>query len=68
MGLWRDRASFAAFVAGGGTGWLAHGAAVKALDLPELSVDGAGRASALCRRSGHPGRSPGNERVHLQHG
>ena len=43
-------ATLVAFVAGGGAGWLAHGAAGDALGLPELHGGRARCAPALCGR------------------
>ena len=59
-------ASFAAFVAGGGTGWLAHGAAVKPSIFQSFTVDALDAHRLYVVEVRHPVEVPGNERVHLQ--
>ena len=56
----------AAFVAGGGAGWVARGAAAVALAVPELHRGCAGRAPALCRRRAPSGRGARRRGAHLQ--
>ena len=49
-------ATLVAFIAGGGVGWLARGAAADALGVPELHGGCAGRPPALCGRGPSPRR------------
>jgi len=59
-------ASFAAFVVGGGTGWLAHGAAAKPSIFQSFTVDALDAHRLYVVEVRHPVEVPGNERVHLQ--
>jgi len=59
-------ASFAAFVMGGGTGWLAHGAAAKPSIFQSFTVDALDAHRLYVVEVRHPVEVPGNERVHLQ--
>jgi anti-sigma factor RsiW len=59
-------ASLAAFVAGGGTGWLAHGAAAKPSIFQSFTVDALDAHRLYVVEVRHPVEVPGNERAHLQ--
>ena len=59
-------ATLAAFLAGGGAGWFARGAATCAVGVPEFNGGRAGRAPALCGRGPSSRRGRGSERAHLQ--
>jgi len=59
-------ASFAAFVLGGGTGWLAHGAAVSPSIFQSFTVDALDAHRLYVVEVRHPVEVPGNERTHLQ--
>ncbi len=59
-------ASFAAFVVGGGVGWLAHGAAVSPSVFQSFTVDALDAHRLYVVEVRHPVEVPGNERVHLQ--
>ncbi len=59
-------ASFVAFVMGGGTGWLAHGAAAKPSIFQSFTVDALDAHRLYVVEVRHPVEVPGNERVHLQ--
>ncbi len=59
-------ASFAAFVAGGGTGWLAHGAAASPSIFQSFTVDALDAHRLYVVEVRHPVEVPGNDRVHLQ--
>jgi anti-sigma factor RsiW len=59
-------ASLAAFVLGGGTGWLAHGAAASPSIFQSFTVDALDAHRLYVVEVRHPVEVPGNERAHLQ--
>jgi anti-sigma factor RsiW len=59
-------AAFAAFVVGGGTGWLAHGAAASPSVFQSFTVDALDAHRLYVVEVRHPVEVPGNERTHLQ--
>jgi anti-sigma factor RsiW len=59
-------ASLAAFLAGGGVGWLAHGAAATPSQFQALTLDALGAHRLYVVEVRHPVEVPGNERAHLQ--
>lgn len=71
---WRPRtwmygaiaATFAAFIGGGGVGWLVRGVAVAPSALQTLTVDALGAHRLYVVEVRHPVEVPGSERTHLQ--
>jgi anti-sigma factor RsiW len=59
-------ASLFAFVAGGGTGWLAHGAAATPSQFRKFTVDALDAHRLYVVEVRHPVEVPGDERTHLQ--
>jgi anti-sigma factor RsiW len=59
-------ASFLAFVAGGGAGWIAHGAAASPSMFQSFTVDALDAHRLYVVEVRHPVEVPGNERSHLQ--
>ena len=59
-------ATFVAFVAGGGVGWLAHGAAASPSAFQHLTLDALDAHRLYVVEVRHPVEVPGNERAHLQ--
>jgi anti-sigma factor RsiW len=59
-------ASFAAFVAGGGAGWLVHGAAAKPSMFQSFTIDALDAHRLYVVEVRHPVEVPGSERAHLQ--
>ena len=59
-------ASFAAFIAGGGVGWLAHGAAAAPSQFQSFTLDALDAHRLYVVEVRHPVEVPGNERAHLQ--
>ena len=59
-------ASFAAFIAGGGVGWLAHGAAAAPSQVQSFTLDALDAHRLYVVEVRHPVEVPGNERAHLQ--
>src|SRR4051794_24581560 len=59
-------ASLLAFVAGGGVGWLAHGAAATPTAFPSFTVDALDAQRLYVVEVRHPVEVPGSERTHLQ--
>jgi anti-sigma factor RsiW len=59
-------AALVAFVAGGGTGWLAHGVAASPSAFQNFTVDALDAHRLYVVEVRHPVEVPGNERTHLQ--
>lgn len=59
-------AALVAFVAGGATGWVAHGAASKPSVFQAFTVDALDAHRLYVVEVRHPVEVPGNERAHLQ--
>ncbi len=59
-------ASLLAFVAGGGTGWLAHGAAASPTTFQAFTEDALDAHRLYVVEVRHPVEVPGDERAHLQ--
>jgi anti-sigma factor RsiW len=59
-------ASLMAFIAGGGVGWLAHGAAASPSAFQALTVDALDAHRLYVVEVRHPVEVPGSERAHLQ--
>jgi anti-sigma factor RsiW len=59
-------ASLLAFVAGGGTGWLAHGAAASPTTFQAFTDDAVDAHRLYVVEVRHPVEVPGDERAHLQ--
>ncbi len=59
-------AALVAFVAGGGAGWLAHGAAAAPSAFQSFTVDALDAHRLYVVEVRHPVEVPGNERAHLQ--
>jgi anti-sigma factor RsiW len=59
-------ATLVAFVAGGGAGWLAHGAAAAPSSFQSFTVDALDAYRLYVVEVRHPVEVPGNERAHLQ--
>ena len=59
-------ATLVAFVAGGGTGWLAHGAAASPSVFQNFTLDALDAHRLYVVEVRHPVEVPGNERAHLQ--
>src|SRR6187549_1785471 len=59
-------ASLLAFIAGGGVGWLAHGAAASPSAFQILTVDALDAHRLYVVEVRHPVEVPGSERTHLQ--
>jgi len=59
-------ASLLAFLAGGGTGWLAHGAAVSPSVFKSFTVDALDAHRLYVVEVRHPVEVPGSDRTHLQ--
>src|SRR5437016_5338458 len=59
-------ATLAAFIVGGGTGWLARGAAAGPSAFQNLTVDAIEAHRLYVVEVRHPVEVPGNERAHLQ--
>ncbi len=59
-------ATFAAFVAGGGTGWLAHGALAAPSTFKTFTLDALDAHRLYVVEVRHPVEVPGDERAHLQ--
>jgi anti-sigma factor RsiW len=59
-------ASLVAFIAGGGVGWLAHGAAASPSAFRALTVDALDAHRLYVVEVRHPVEVPGSERAHLQ--
>src|SRR4051794_30752767 len=59
-------ASLLAFVAGGGVGWLAHGAAATPTAFQSFTVDALDAHRLYVVEVRHPVEVPGSERTHLQ--
>ena len=59
-------ASFLAFLAGGGAGWLAHGAAAAPSTFQSFTVDALDAHRLYVVEVRHPVEVPGSERAHLQ--
>jgi anti-sigma factor RsiW len=59
-------ATLAAFIAGGGVGWLAHGAAASPSAFQSFTVDALGAHRLYVVEVRHPVDVPGSEREHLQ--
>jgi anti-sigma factor RsiW len=59
-------AALVAFVAGGGAGWLAHGAAARPSAFQALTLDALDAHRLYVVEVRHPVEVPGNERTHLQ--
>jgi len=59
-------ASLLAFVAGGGTGWLAHGAVASPSTFQDFTEDALDAHRLYVVEVRHPVEVPGNERAHLQ--
>ena len=59
-------ASLLAFVAGGGTGWIAHGAAASPSTFQAFTDDALDAHRLYVVEVRHPVEVPGNERAHLQ--
>jgi anti-sigma factor RsiW len=59
-------ASLLAFVAGGGTGWLAHGAAATPSSFQSFTEDALDAHRLYVVEVRHPVEVPGSERAHLQ--
>src|SRR5437588_10614687 len=59
-------ATLAAFIAGGGLGWLAHGAAASPSAFQNFTVDALDAHRLYVVEVRHPVEVPGSERAHLQ--
>ncbi len=59
-------ATLAAFIVGGGVGWLAHGVAASPSAFQNLTVDALDAHRLYVVEVRHPVEVPGNERTHLQ--
>jgi anti-sigma factor RsiW len=59
-------ATLVAFIAGGGVGWLAHGAAASPSAFQTLTVDALDAHRLYVVEVRHPVEVPGSERAHLQ--
>jgi anti-sigma factor RsiW len=59
-------ATLAAFIAGGGVGWLAHGAAASPSTFQNFTVDALDAHRLYVVEVRHPVEVPGSERAHLQ--
>ncbi len=59
-------ATFAAFIAGGGTGWLARGAAASPSTFKSFTLDALDAHRLYVVEVRHPVEVPGDERAHLQ--
>ena len=59
-------ATLVAFVAGGGAGWIAHGAAAAPSLFQSFTVDALDAHRLYVVEVRHPVEVPGNERAHLQ--
>src|SRR5438046_5886208 len=59
-------ATLAAFIAGGGTGWLAHGVAAAPSVFQSFTVEALDAYRLYVVEVRHPVEVPGNERAHLQ--
>jgi anti-sigma factor RsiW len=59
-------ATLTAFIAGGGVGWVAHGAAAAPSVFQTLTVDAMGAHRLYVVEVRHPVEVPGSERAHLQ--
>jgi anti-sigma factor RsiW len=59
-------ATLVAFVAGGGAGWLAHGAAASPSAFQSFTLDALDAHRLYVVEVRHPVEVPGNERAHLQ--
>src|SRR6185369_2662765 len=59
-------ATMAAFIAGGGVGWLAHGAAASPSMFQNFTVDAVDAHRLYVVEVRHPVEVPGTERAHLQ--
>jgi anti-sigma factor RsiW len=59
-------ATLVAFIAGGGVGWLAHGAAASPSTFQTLTVDALDAHRLYVVEVRHPVEVPGSERAHLQ--
>src|SRR4051812_30103372 len=59
-------AALVAFVAGGGAGWIAHGAAASPTPFQSLTVEALDAHRLYVVEVRHPVEVPGNERAHLQ--
>jgi anti-sigma factor RsiW len=59
-------ATLAAFIAGGGTGWLAHGVAASPSAFQSFTVDALDAHRLYVVEVRHPVEVPGSERAHLQ--
>jgi anti-sigma factor RsiW len=59
-------ATLVAFIAGGGVGWLAHGAAASPSAFQDLTVDALDAHRLYVVEVRHPVEVPGSERAHLQ--
>src|SRR5882757_4011370 len=59
-------ATLAAFIAGGGVGWLAHGAAASPSVFQHLTLDALDAHRLYVVEVRHPVEVPGSERTHLQ--
>jgi len=59
-------ATLLAFIAGGGTGWLAHGAAATPSTFQSFTEDALDAHRLYVVEVRHPVEVPGNERAHLQ--
>jgi anti-sigma factor RsiW len=59
-------ATLVAFIAGGGVGWLAHGAAASPSAFQNLTVDALDAHRLYVVEVRHPVEVPGSERAHLQ--
>jgi anti-sigma factor RsiW len=59
-------ASLAAFITGGGVGWLAHGAAATPSQFQSFTLDALDAHRLYVVEVRHPVEVPGNERAHLQ--
>ena len=59
-------ATLVAFIAGGGVGWMAHGASASPIGVPELDRDALDAHRLYVVEVRHPVEVPGSERAHLQ--
>ena len=59
-------ATLAAFIAGGGVGWVAHGAAARPSTFQSFTVDALDAHRLYVVEVRHPVEVPGSERAHLQ--
>ena len=62
----RSRRALAAFIAGGGVGWVAHGAAAAPSTFQSFTVDALDAHRLYVVEVRHPVEVPGSERAHLQ--